>query len=269
MKKSELSKEIINKVIYNYTVLRQGQKTAGKEFGFSDKKVKKILQDNNIHIRTLREANQSYYKIDTQFFFKESENLAYLLGLIASDGNVHSTENRIEIELQNSDGELLEKIRKIIKLERPIKYYECNNGYKKSKLYFYSKEIKDKLATYNIIPQKTYSEKFDFPFVLNKKYWIDYIRGLFDGDGSIKNNGSITFQIDCTKLNILKTIQNFLLTEYDIETSIASEKKVNTILYRLYCHGKEKNKKIYNILYFNKELYLKRKKEKFEELLDE
>ena len=40
--------------------------------------VRRILQDNNIHIRTLREANQSCYKIDTQFFFKESENLSLL-----------------------------------------------------------------------------------------------------------------------------------------------------------------------------------------------
>ena len=269
MKKSEIKQEIIDKVIYNYVVLRQGQKTAGKEFGFGDKKVKKILQDNNIHVRTLREANQSSYKINTQFFFQESENLAYLLGLIASDGNIHSTENRVEIELQESDGEILERIRKIIQLERPIKYYECNNGYKKSKLYFYSKEIKDKLATYNLVPRKTYSKDFNFPFNLNRKYWIDYIRGLFDGDGSIKKSGSITFQIDSSKLAILKIIQGFLSAEYDIETSITSEKKTNIILYRLYCYGKEKNNKLYHALYSNKELYLNRKKQKFKELLNE
>lgn len=269
MKKSVIEQEVVDKVIYNYTVLRQGQKTAGKEFGFSDKKVKKILQDNNIHIRTLREANQSSYKINTQFFLQESENLAYLLGLIASDGNIHSTENRIEIELQELDGELLEQIRKIIQLERPIKYYECNNGYRKSKLYFYSKEIKNRLATYNLVPQKTYSNNFDFPFNLDKKYWIDYIRGLFDGDGSIKKGNSITFQIDSSNLSILKTIQKFLLSEYNIETSITSEKKTNIVLYRLYCYGREKNNKLYHALYLNKELYLDRKKQKFEKLLNE
>ena len=43
MKKSEIRKEVIDKVIYNYTILKQGQKTAGKEFGFGDKKVKQIL----------------------------------------------------------------------------------------------------------------------------------------------------------------------------------------------------------------------------------
>lgn len=269
MKKSKISKEIIDKIIYNYTVLKQGQKTAGKEFGFGDKKVKQILQENNIHIRTLREANFSQYNIDINFFFKESADLAYLLGLIASDGNIHSNENRVEIELQQSDGELLERIKERIKLERPIKYYECNNGYKKSKLYFYSKEIKDKLAEYNLVPQKTYSNNFNFPYLLKKEYWIDYVRGLFDGDGSIKKNNSITFQIDSSKLEILKCIQN-LLKEYNIETSITSEKKVNIVLYRLYCYGKEKNNKIYNLFYQDKNcLYLKRKKEKFEELLNE
>lgn len=269
MKNSEINKEIINKVIYNYVVLKQGQKTAGKEFGFGDKKVKKILQENNIHIRTLREANKSQYKINTSFFLKESENLAYILGLIASDGNIHSTENRVEIELQEGDSELLEKIREIIQLERPVKYYECNNGYKKSKLYFYSKEIKDKLADYNLVPQKTYSDKFNFPFMLNEKYWVDYIRGLFDGDGCIKKGKSICFQIDSSKLSILKTIQSFLKEKYDIETEIYSEKKTNIILYRLYCYGKEKNRQIYELLYKNKNLFLKRKKDKFEELLNE
>ena len=269
MKKSEIRKEVIDKVIYNYTILKQGQKTAGKEFGFGDKKVKQILKENNIHIRTLREANSSYYKINTSFFFEESEELAYLLGLIASDGNIHSTENRIEIELQESDSELLEKIRKIIDLERPIKYYECTNGYKKSKLYFYSKEIKDKLAEYNLVPQKTYSDKFDFPYKLNKKYWIDYIRGLFDGDGSIKKGNSITFQIDSSKLSLLENIKQFLLENYNIDSSISSERKTNIILYRLYIYGKEKNNKLYNILYKDKKIFLERKKEKFEKLLNE
>ena len=167
-----------------------------------------------------------------------------------------------------ADYEILEKIREELELERPIKIYECANGYIKNKLYFHSAQIKRDLMNYGLVPNKTYSKDYHFPYILEDKYIIDYIRGLFDGDGSVKMTGnSLTFQIDSSNKMILRHIQNFLLQNYCIGTEISEQKKKNVILYRLYCYG-ENAKAIYRILYTPNSLFLKRKKDKWEELIN-
>ena len=194
--------------------------------------------------------------------------MGYWLGILGSDGCVASKENQIYIELQQSDSELLEKLNVAIGNERPVKDYTTGRGYECSKLYFYSKQIKQDLAIYHIIPNKTYNPNFLFPETLQKEFIPDYIRGLFDGDGSIKMTGSsVTWQLDCSSENIILNIQSFL-QEHNINTNITILPKTNISIYRLYAYGNEKNRKIYNLLYStSSNLFLRRKKEKFEELL--
>ena len=95
MKKRTFTDEEIKKVIYNYTVLKMGQKRAGAEFHMNDRTVKRLLNENNIPIKSIQETNVSQYNIDVNFFKTQSADLAYVLGLIGSDGCVSSNENCI------------------------------------------------------------------------------------------------------------------------------------------------------------------------------
>ena len=118
------------------------------------------------------------------------------------------------------------------------------------------------------MPNKTYSKDFHAPYKLDKKYWIDYIRGFFDGDGCVKKGSSISFELNSVNLKFLQDIQDFLQTEYNIQTNISTTgmKNRNIPMYRLYCYG-EKAKQVFNILYTPNSLYLKRKYEHWLELL--
>ena len=128
MRKRVFTQEEIEKVIYNYTVLNMGQKRAGKEFKMNDRMVRRLLEENNIPIKTIQETNISRYKINEKFFDIENSDMAYLLGLISSDGCIASNENCIYIELQEADGELLEEINRRLENERPVKYYQTSSG---------------------------------------------------------------------------------------------------------------------------------------------
>lgn len=141
--KREVTQEQKEKIIYNYTVLQKGQKASGAEFGFSDKIVKRILEENNIPIRT-RVGGRRQFNVDDNYFSpeKQSSNQAYIIGFLGADGNVNSRENRIDLELWKEDHDILEQIRTEIKAEREIKVYKCSNGYEKHKLYFNSEQIK-------------------------------------------------------------------------------------------------------------------------------
>lgn len=268
MKKRIFTQEEINKVIYNYTILNMGQKRAGVEFHMNDRMVKQLLLENGIKIKTIQEANQSSYKINHHYFSNQGHNQAYIIGFLGADGNISAKDNRIDLELFPADYEILEKIRKEIELERPIKKYECTDGYEKNKLYFYSAQIKKDLMEYGLVPRKAYSKEYKFPYKLKQEYIIDYIRGLFDGDGSVKMTGnSITFQIDSSNKEILINIKKFFQKVYNIDTQITESSKKNITLYRLYCYG-EKAKAIYKILYTHDSLFLKRKYDKWQELLN-
>ena len=238
------------------------------EFGVSEGVIKRILEKNNIKIRQVQETNKRKFNINDNYFDKENSNMAYIMGLWAADGNVSSNENRLDLELNSLDIEILEKIREELQSERPIKIYQCQNGYTKNKLLFWSSHIKKKFAEYGIVPNKTYSKNFHAPYKLDKKYWIDYIRGFFDGDGCVKKATSLTFELNSINKQFLIDIQSFMKEYYDInmQISIGHNRPGQYILYRLYCYGKEA-KKIYNILYTPGSLFLKRKYERWQELL--
>ena len=232
------------------------------KYNISESVIKRILKENNIPIRQVQEANKRKYNINDDYFDIQSSNMAYILGFWAADGNVSATENRLDLELQSKDVEILEKISRELNNERPIKTYECQNGYTKNKLLFWSAKIKKVFAEYGIVPNKTYSKDFHAPYKLDKKYWIDFIRGFFDGDGCIKKNTSLTFELNCLNKQFLEDIQAFLLQQFQIQTKIGWSGSVN----RLYCYGEE-SKKIFSILYTPNSLYLKRKYDRWIELL--
>lgn len=238
------------------------------EFNVSEGVIKRILEKNNIKIRQVQESNKRKFNINDKYFDTENPNMAYIMGLWAAGGNVDSKENRLDLELNSTDIEILEQIKEELQSERPIKIYQCQNGYIKNKLLFWSSHIKKKFAEYGIVPNKTYSPDFHAPYKLNKIYWIDYIRGFFDGDGCVKKNTSLTFELNSINQQFLIDIQQFFLEEYNIpmQISIAHDRPKQFTIYRLYCYGNWA-REIYKILYTPNSLYFKRKYDKWQELL--
>lgn len=55
-KKDLLTEEQKDIIIYNYCVLKQGLQTAGKDFGYSQYMVEKLLKERGIQKRTYVEA---------------------------------------------------------------------------------------------------------------------------------------------------------------------------------------------------------------------
>ena len=182
---------------------------------------------------------------------------------------------RQELEaLKNNQSEsnvILEKVNIALENERPIKTYSREERNDTSKLYFFSKKIKQDLAYFDIIPNKTYCS-VNFVKNIPNKYFIDFIRGFFDGDGCItKCNSTLRWQIDGASLETFKEIQNRMLN-YGIELKITKEpdKRSTIQKYRLYIYSKNKCREIFNLLYQNNnELRMKRKYEKFLKLIDE
>lgn len=201
----------------------------GKTMGFIAEKynvscasISYILHKNNVDVRSMSETKQKS-DLNTNIFSEMTNRSAYWLGLIASDGNISDLDKekvyKIVLSLQKEDIYLLEKFKEDLNSENKISirnnqaYFKINN----EKIY------KD-LLYYNITPKKSLTLKF--PNNLEDKYIRHFVRGIFDGDGSIyfdKNKIKPRFSI-CGTLDLLENIQNYMIEELGINKTKIRQK---------------------------------------------
>lgn len=273
---TEIPNDIVEQILDRYVNQHYGLQSAGAPWGYSQKVVDTLLKKAGIQKRNYTESKQikRLYELDDNFFKVQNANMAYILGFIAADGNVALKENSISIQLQKSDEQIVQDIKNITKSTRPLDYYLTNAGHETVKFQVWSAEWKKDLAVYNIIPHKTFILKP--PIFLNSKYYIDYIRGYFDGDGSISyrsdNVKRCSWEIIGMSREVIEWIKNVLLEQYGIICTNGITMRYtnnNEKVYKVGYYSKEKIQKLYNALYYEENcLCLKRKKEKFETILE-
>lgn len=146
------------------------------------------------------------YKIDESFFEKiDTEHKSYFLGIIFADGYLHEKRNYMSLTLQETDIDILNKLKICIGTDKPLQYIKRKEKNTKNQyrlLISRKKVIKD-LINYGVYQNKSLTCT---PFKLNnindelKKH---FIRGYFDGDGSVtyyktRNSINSTINICCT-----------------------------------------------------------------------
>lgn len=166
-------------------------KVCGKEIKYKPSRFKKIKEhtcsvecnNTNQKIKFLGRNNPNCkYNIDDNFFKNINKEKAYILGWIASDGSISKSGFRISIHKR--DVLILKKIRDLICKELPIITPKSKPDM--VDLTINSKTISEDLCgIFNIKPGKK-SHTIDFPKIDDGLFWI-FLRGLFDGDGSINN----------------------------------------------------------------------------------
>lgn len=125
-------------------------------------------------------------------FEELDEYSCYWGGFLAADGNVDS-KKRIRLMLQYDDMGHLEKFKELLGATYAISYN--TDQYNRCSFEFtHRKMCEDLERNFNIVPNKT--DKLKFPKHLTVEQLRHYIRGYFDGDGSIcesfSNKNSIT-----------------------------------------------------------------------------
>lgn len=263
-----IDKEIEDKIVEEY-LSGKGLAASGKKYNVTQFKVRKILEKRGIKIRSFSESAsisntlRKKYFCNVDYFKNENENMAYILGFLAADGTIRLKSNDLKITLSRKDKELLEKIKKELEYTGEIKDATTNSGFDITTLQITCKEYKQDLAKYNIVPQKT--NTYTFPENLNKKYWIDFIRGYWDGDGTICTAGkeAIRSSLCGNKKEFLEFVVNFLEEEYNIpKVNIQKVKNSNTYYFQ---YSNNSTIKLFHALYYKKDLLcLDRKREKFE-----
>lgn len=221
-----------------------------------------------------------------QDFFDEinSEEKAYILGFLASDGSIYDKNGSYyaNIRVKYTDIDILEKIKQSMELSLDITYNEevvtfpqgGTSLAKMSCLRIYGKQIVKQIETYGIIPNKTLHLKVDY-IRIPEQFLKDFLRGLWDGDGCFgiyKNkNGSITYSIGYIgSYELLLDIQDIIHKFFPIhKINIWKAKECNENIYRLGLARRDDFIEFLNFIYKDAHIYLERKYQKYLKCMEE
>ncbi len=172
------------------------------------------------------------YNLNEYFFNELNENSSYWLGFLFADGSVRMKDGKsgeLRLKLKDTDKNHIEKFLKDIKCDKPIKCGTDNKS-KYCSVTLYSNLLVNSLFNLGCVNNKT--QKIRLP-ELDESLIPHFIRGYFDGDGSIskvKNRpNSFTVTI-CSNHKFNNDIINLLGfgTEYKYENY--SVIKINKIM---------------------------------------
>ena len=209
-------------------------------------------------------------------YFSEinSDKKAYFLGFFIADG--WRCYGRFSFNIQENDGYLLDVLAEEINTKSYTIVYKngCINRKPQKRIRWTSKKMLEDIKSYNLGPNKTFID-FTFPFnKIPEQYWGAFIRGYIDGDGSFEQHKGI-FNPVIVGPNKTWIIQvGNLINEITGLTYKIYEKQGKTCQwYTLRWSANNQNKpekiqKLYNFLYNNAEIWMKRKREKIEAYLE-
>ena len=162
-----------------------------QDYGVTRYSVAKYLEEQNIKTTKGNHHRKYIHQFD-YFEIIDTEEKAYWLGFMFADGYIVDYSNRygedkFGITLHSDDIETLEKFRESIKSTNPITDVS-SNGRSLRRIIMSSQKTVDDLISHGCVKQKSLILKP--PINVPDDLIQHFIRGFFDGDGSICWNKS-------------------------------------------------------------------------------
>jgi len=213
------------------------------------------------------------YSYNENYFEKiDSEEKAYFLGWIMADGYISSTygkngslkQHKLRIVLKSADRELLEKFNKALNGNLPITDFiqkTFGGEYPASRIDVNCTKLCKDLIRLGVIPGKSNNESMP---KLAKKLTRHFLRGLFDGDGSLsisqEKHWTWAHYTQAGSEKILLQIKKFYENQGVVFPNVfmIESKGINVLL----CNKTEDVIKIIELMYKDSNFYLTRKKDK-------
>lgn len=147
--------------------------------------------------------------------------MAYLLGYITADGCIavqKERKNPYTLNITSKDKGHLYKLRKLLGSNHKVSKKNARRKNLAYQIQIRNNPITSALMKLGIMPRKTYNLK---PLMVPKKYFADFVRGFFDGDGSVyiyNVNGTpqIKSSFVCASLEFLENFNKRLCYHMNI-----------------------------------------------------
>ena len=162
------------------------------------------------------------------------------MGFIAADGCNYQREHNasIVLNIHQKDIDHLQKFKEFCKTNAIIKTYTTSAGFSNNtpmcKLVLNSKKMSQDLANKGVVPRKSLILG---PPKINSQFYLPFILGYFDGDGSIGQANNSNFFISIQGTQELLTWINEIL---DLSTTLETRNDDGKNSYYIRCGGIQK-----------------------------
>lgn len=225
--------------------------------------VRCVLLANGVKLRprsaSMRgKQNARKYHVNQGFFSAiDSEATAYVLGLLYADGWIRNPDG---FGFSSTDRELPLLVKKALSYAGPVNSRTPTNpGKRQWELFIASRTLVADLIKCGCTPRKSLTLRFpDIPYCVVRHF----IRGMWDGDGGIRKDrrGNARASL-CGTNDILRGVAHYLNIESGLPVTAPHE---HSRIYRLSYNGNGRAVLLREVLYQNATLFLKRKKEAFD-----
>lgn len=196
-----------------------------KRLGVSRTSISKYAKLNGLHEEGRIKLKKHSLNVD-YFNQIDTSEKAYVLGLLYADGC--NTRRGLQLGLAEEDFEVVDFVKKQLNISNALTFIPAARSTWKNKwqLSIKSTEFSKKLSEVGCIPAK--SLILEFPTFISDVLMSDFIRGFFDGDGSIScSNGSWRGTITSGSSSFIINLQEFL-SKKAIYTKLYKTGKDNT-----------------------------------------
>lgn len=216
---------------------------------------------------TMYNANAKKYDINERYFDTWTPNMAYVLGYITADGNISKDKYRLRIS--SIDKDILEQINKELFSNRPIRKEHNSNG-EWYTLCVDNIHIYESLIKLGITPDKSKTVQISY---IPSEYKFDFMRGYFDGDGCVyevnrKDSHIPTLCTDIATASPMMAEQLFDIIKCTTNKGHTFVKQIRKKDGLIILKGSSiVSQRLYNKMYYQGCICLKRKKDKFDAIL--
>jgi len=222
MNKKIFTEEETQKIIHFYQEDQMSMEDIAKIFNTSRSPIFRTLKENEVQIRSNTCKSRKYHINENYFDIIDTPNKAYIIGLLFADGNNRKRQGNVRIELQDTDVQILEDIKKELELDCPLylRHFDQHPTWHDTySLSINSVHISQKLANLGMVPNK--SLILDFPAWINEELFPFMLKGYIDGDGWIRPKliGFMSSDKFCYG------VQSFLSEHYGINSGVMDMKR--------------------------------------------
>jgi hypothetical protein len=229
--------------------------------GIPRTKVARIVKinDNELvnHLKNegVEVKNGTYNHNINSFELIDTEEKAYWLGFIYADGYVTNSDRfNLEISLKRSDKDHLDKFLSFLMSDAKVSdktIYLGGKEYLASRILIHSKKLVEDLISKGCVPRKSLILTFPNENILPQSLVRHFIRGYFDGDGSIQ----VKYKSACIEILGTKNFLAEIAKRYDIPLKLRTHGQA----WGLHFGKKIYTKKFIEDIYINNSISLDRK----------
>jgi hypothetical protein len=250
---NNLMKDHKDEIITLYNSGMNGNQIA-KKLNFSDGHIMALLRKHNVDIRS-----KNLYTVDETYFEQiDNEEKAYILGWWYSDGNV--CDSKLRLCIQQEDEEIVQQIKDCLKYTGPLYYKPSRISSPKPQVELCINRVKmvQDLIKLGCIPNKSMRLQFPKSTQVPSSLIRHFVRGYFDGDGSISGRIMIV-----GTLSFCKTLKNIVPCYVTNIYQRYTDRSPEDSSHQLFIGRLSEMYKFYHWIYDDATIWLKRKREQF------